>query len=50
VADRIPAAHKDKPVLFMTGYPATRTLGDRPFVQQPFSTQALQARIGELLR
>ena len=50
LAERIPAVHKDKPILFMTGYPANKGLGDRPFIQKPFSTQDLHARISELLQ
>ncbi len=50
LAERIPAAHRDKPILFMTGYPACQDLGNRPFIQKPFSSQALHARLSDLLR
>jgi signal transduction histidine kinase len=50
LAERIPAPHRDKPILFMTGYPACEEVGSRPFIQKPFTTPELQARLSELLR
>jgi signal transduction histidine kinase len=47
---RLPVRYKDTAVLLMTGYPGTNTLGSKPFVQKPFSSQALVAKIQKLLK
>lgn len=49
LAERLPARYRDTPILFMSGYPGSRNVGSRPYIQKPFSPNALCARITELL-
>ena len=49
LADRLPLRHKNTPILFMSGYPGSRDLGGRPYIQKPFAPHYLCTRIRELL-
>ncbi len=49
LADRLPLRHRKTPILFMSGYPGSRDLGSRPYIQKPFAPKYLCTRIRELL-
>ena len=46
---RLPAQYRDTAILFMSGYPGTRNVGSKPYIQKPFSHHTLCNRIRELL-